>query len=131
MASHARRAVREREAVAALNGRRLLDGQDMQRLKERIDAEREAGDLLARHAVLSGPLRAVSGLAAVDGLTTKEAAKVLGISPATARVRAVPGPCRNACVRAAPSRLPDSAPRSRRSPGEHPGRIRGTGSAAS
>ncbi|OIJ93315.1 RNA polymerase subunit sigma [Streptomyces colonosanans] len=87
VASHARNAAREREAVAALSGRRLLDEQDVQRFEERIDAEREARDLLARHAVLSEPLRAVIDLVAVDGLTTKEAAKVLRISQATARVR--------------------------------------------
>lgn len=87
VASHARRAVREREALAALSGRRLLDEQDMLRLEERIDAEREARDLLARHAVLSEPLRAVVDLVAVDALTLKETAKVLGISQATARVR--------------------------------------------
>lgn len=87
LASHARRAAREREAVAALSGRRLLDDQDVQRFEERIDAEREARELLVRHAELSEPLRAVIDLVAVDGLTTKEAAKVLRISQATARVR--------------------------------------------
>ncbi|MGW1248373.1 sigma factor-like helix-turn-helix DNA-binding protein [Streptomyces sp. NPDC002535] len=73
--------------MAALSGRRLLDEQDMLRFEERIDAEREARELLARHAVLSAPLRAVLDLVAVDGLTTKEAAKVLRISQPTARVR--------------------------------------------
>ncbi|MFF1511546.1 RNA polymerase sigma factor [Streptomyces sp. NPDC058326] len=87
LASHARHAAREREAVAAFSGRRLLDEQDVQRFEERIDAEREARDLLARHGVLSEPLRAVIDLVAVDGLSTKEAAKVLRISQATARVR--------------------------------------------
>ncbi|MER7726265.1 sigma-70 family RNA polymerase sigma factor [Streptomyces sp. NPDC096323] len=87
LASQARHAARERVAVAALSGRRLLDAQDMQRFEERIDAEREARDLLTRHAALSEPLRAVIDLVAVDGLTTKEAAKVLRISQATARVR--------------------------------------------
>ncbi|MFF7196930.1 RNA polymerase sigma factor [Streptomyces sp. NPDC008079] len=86
-AAHARRAVRERDAVAAVSGRRLLDEQDMQRFEERIDAEWAARELLARHAGLSEPLRAVIDLVAVDGLTTKEAAKVLRISQATARVR--------------------------------------------
>ena len=87
VASQARRAAREREAVAALSGRRLLDEQDLQRFEERIDAEREARDLLVRHAALSEPLRAVIDLVAVDGLTTKETAKVLRISQATVRVR--------------------------------------------
>lgn len=87
VASYARNAARERKAVAALRGHRLLDEQDVQRFEERIDAEREARDLLAQHAVLSEPLRAVIDLVAVDGLTTKEAAKALRISQATARVR--------------------------------------------
>ncbi|MFE6972597.1 RNA polymerase sigma factor [Streptomyces sp. NPDC057682] len=87
LASHARHAAREREAVAAVSGRRLLDEQDVLRFEERIDAEREARELIARHAVLSEPLRAVIDLVVVDGLSTKEAAKVLRISQATARVR--------------------------------------------
>ncbi|THA62154.1 sigma-70 family RNA polymerase sigma factor [Streptomyces sp. A0642] len=87
LASQARHAARERLAVATLSGRRLLDEQDVQRFEERIDAEREARDLLTRHAALSEPLRAVIDLVAVDGLTTKEAAMVLRISQATARVR--------------------------------------------
>ncbi|WP_405404590.1 RNA polymerase sigma factor [Streptomyces sp. NBC_01104] len=87
VASHARKSAREREAVAALSGRRLLDEQDVQRFEERIDAERAARELLTAHAVLSEPLRAVIDLVAVDGLTTKEAAKVLRISQATTRVR--------------------------------------------
>ena len=87
VASYARRKVREREAVSRLNGRRLLDEQDILRFEERIDAEREAREILARHAVLSEPLRAVIDLVIVDGLTTKEAAKALRISQATARVR--------------------------------------------
>ncbi|MFF9148329.1 RNA polymerase sigma factor [Streptomyces sp. NPDC014861] len=87
LASYARQTAREREAVAAVSGRRLLDEQDVLRFEERIDAEREARHLLARHAELSEPLRAVIDLVAVDGLTTKEAAKVLRISQATARVR--------------------------------------------
>ncbi|WP_328894412.1 RNA polymerase sigma factor [Streptomyces sp. NBC_00236] len=87
LASYARDAAREQKAVAALSGRRLLDEQDVQRFEERIDAARAARELFARHAVLSEPLRAVIDLVAVDGLTTKEAAKVLRISQATARVR--------------------------------------------
>lgn len=87
VASQVRRSARERDAMSRLQGRRLLDEQDVARIEERIDAEREARDLLARHARLSEPLRAVIDLAVVDGLPVAEAAKVLGISPATARVR--------------------------------------------
>lgn len=87
VASHVRRAVRERDAVARLNGRRLLDEEDVQRFEDRIDAERAAREVLALHAGLSEPLRAVLDLVAVDGLSTKEAAKALRISQATARVR--------------------------------------------
>lgn len=109
VASHVRRAARERDAVQRLNGRRLLDEEDVQRFEERIDAERAARELLARHAGLSEPLRAVLDLVAVDGLTTKEAAKALRISQATARVRLHRARSALRGGRAAPSSLNDQA----------------------
>ncbi|MFE1978204.1 RNA polymerase sigma factor [Streptomyces hygroscopicus] len=66
LSSHYRGNVRERHAVARLNGRRLL-------------AE--------RHSALSEPLREVLDLVAVDGLTPREAAEALGLNQATVRVR--------------------------------------------
>ncbi|MEU6145873.1 sigma-70 family RNA polymerase sigma factor [Streptomyces sp. NPDC047081] len=87
VASHGRGTVRELGAVARLKGRRLLDTEDIAALEERIDAERAVRELAERHSALSEPLRAVLDLVAVDGLTPREAAQVLGISQATVRVR--------------------------------------------
>ncbi|MGP4010905.1 RNA polymerase sigma factor [Streptomyces sp. 4N124] len=85
--SHYRGNVREQHAVARLNGRRLLDEEDIAVLEERIDAERAARALAERHSALSEPLREVLDLVAVDGLTPREAAQVLGLNQATVRVR--------------------------------------------
>ncbi|TDU02922.1 RNA polymerase sigma-70 factor (ECF subfamily) [Streptomyces sp. 846.5] len=87
LAAHFRGSARESRAVARINGRRLLDDQDIAALEERIDASRAARHLLAAHAALSEPLRAVLDLVAVDGLTPGEAAQALGISPTAVRVR--------------------------------------------
>ncbi|MFC8515803.1 sigma-70 family RNA polymerase sigma factor [Streptomyces sp. NPDC057257] len=87
VASHGRGTVRELGAVARLKGRRLLDTEDIAALEERIDAERAVRELAVQHSTLSEPLRAVLDLVAVDGLTPREAAQVLGISQATVRVR--------------------------------------------
>ncbi|MFE2031645.1 RNA polymerase sigma factor, partial [Streptomyces hygroscopicus] len=87
LSSHYRGNVRERHAVARLNGRRLLDEEDIAALEERIDAERAARALAERHSALSEPLREVLDLVAVDGLTPREAAEALGLNQATVRVR--------------------------------------------
>ena len=87
LASHFRGSVRELDVVARIAGQRMLDDQDVSVIEARIDASREARRLASQHAALSEPLRAVLDLVAVDGLTVREAAKALGISAATARVR--------------------------------------------
>lgn len=87
LATHFRGSVREHHAVARIAGQRMLDDQDVSAIERRIDAAREARGLADRHAALSEPLRAVLDLVAVDGLAVREAAKALGISAATARVR--------------------------------------------
>ncbi|GAA3009891.1 sigma-70 family RNA polymerase sigma factor [Kitasatospora albolonga] len=87
VASHARGSGRERGALARLQGRRLLDDQDVAALEERIDAQRAVRALADRHAGLSEPLRAVLDLMVLDGLTPAETAQVLGLSQATVRVR--------------------------------------------
>ncbi|MFC1406373.1 MULTISPECIES: RNA polymerase sigma factor [Streptacidiphilus] len=87
LAAHFRGTARESRAVARINGRRLLDDEDIAALEERIDASRAARQLLAAHAALSEPLRAVLDLVAVDGLTPVEAAQVLDITPTAVRVR--------------------------------------------
>ena len=87
LAMHVRRRVREARAVGRIQGRRLLDPDSVQRIVERIDAEREARELWHALAELEEGQRAVVELVAVDGLTPTEAAAVLGISGGAARVR--------------------------------------------
>ncbi|MGY0060116.1 RNA polymerase sigma factor [Streptomyces sp. LZ34] len=87
LASHYRGSAREQHAVARLNGRRMLDAEDIAALEERIDAQRAARELVERHSALSEPLREVLDLVAVDGLTPREAAQALGLNQATVRVR--------------------------------------------
>ena len=87
LAMHVRRSVREASAVSRLQGRRLLEPDAIQRIVERIDAERDARELLAALDGLDENQRAVVELVAVDGLTPTEAAGVLGISPVAVRVR--------------------------------------------
>ncbi|WP_377270158.1 RNA polymerase sigma factor [Peterkaempfera sp. SMS 1(5)a] len=86
-AAEDRRAARSWAAEGRIAGRRLLDGDDIARLEERIDAERDCRALLARMAALPAGQRAVLELVAVDGLTVAEAATVLGINQVAARVR--------------------------------------------
>jgi len=66
---------------------RLLDADDIGRLEERIDAERQARGLYARVRRLPPGEREVLELVAVDGLSVSDAAAVAGISPVAARVR--------------------------------------------
>jgi len=87
VAAEQRRAARALSAQSRLAGRRLLDGDDIARLEERIDAERECRALLDRIAALPSGQQAVLELIAIDGLPLPEAAAVLGISTVTARVR--------------------------------------------
>jgi RNA polymerase sigma-70 factor (ECF subfamily) len=70
-----------------ISGRRLLDPDSLGRIEERIDAERETRRLYAALAELKEHDRALIELVAVDGLSVGEAAAVLGVKPATARVR--------------------------------------------
>jgi RNA polymerase sigma factor (sigma-70 family) len=82
-----RRHSRELDAAQRINGRRLLDEDDIARLEERIDAEAQAGRLHLAIDRLSDAERAVLELVSVDGLTVHDAARALGIRPVTARVR--------------------------------------------
>jgi len=87
VAGELRRRQRELHAVRRISGRRLLDDDSAARIVERIDAERETRRLYAALDRLSGRDRALMELVAVDGLPVNEAAAVLGVKPATARVR--------------------------------------------
>ncbi len=82
-----RRASRERRANARIEGRRLLDADDIARLQERIDAAARSRELHGALDGLTEGQRAVFELSALDELSPREAASVLGIRPVTARVR--------------------------------------------
>jgi RNA polymerase sigma-70 factor, ECF subfamily len=87
LAADRRRHGRQLDTVQRYSGRRPLDDDDIARLEERIDAEAQAGELFLAMDRLSDAERAVLELVSMDGLTVQEAARALGIRPATARVR--------------------------------------------
>jgi RNA polymerase sigma-70 factor (ECF subfamily) len=87
VAAEFRRQGKQREAVRRISGRRLLDPDSLTRIEERLDAERETRALYDALARLPERDRALMELVAVDGLSVTEAAAVLGVKPATARVR--------------------------------------------
>ena len=82
-----RRSARDRKLAQRISGRRLLDGDSLTALEERIDAERSSRHLYEALAALSKRDRALMELVALDGLTVAEAAAQLGMKPGTARVR--------------------------------------------
>ena len=87
IAAEARRRTRELLAVRRIEGRRLLDGAALARIEERLDAERESRRLHRAIAELPEDDRALLELVSLDGLSIADAARVLGVKPATARVR--------------------------------------------
>ncbi|WP_424536299.1 RNA polymerase sigma factor [Sphaerisporangium viridialbum] len=82
-----RRAARELRAGSRIAGRRLLEGDDLARLEDRIDAESPARRALQAMTGLPESERALLELVVVDQLTVSEAAAALGIRQGTARVR--------------------------------------------
>jgi RNA polymerase sigma-70 factor (ECF subfamily) len=87
VAAEQRRAARERRANARIEGRRLLDENDVERMQRRIDAAAQARTLFGAVERLPERERSVLELVALDELSVKEAAAVLGLRPVTARVR--------------------------------------------
>ena len=87
IAAEARRRSRELHAVRRIEGRRLVDGSALARIEERLDAERESRRLYRAIEELSPDERALLELVSLDGLSIADAARVLGVKPATARVR--------------------------------------------
>ena len=87
LAADRRRQGRELDAIHRFGGRRLLDGDDIARMEDRIDAEAQAGRLYLALDRLSEAERAVLELVSVDGLSVHDAAHALGIRPVAARVR--------------------------------------------
>lgn len=84
---HLRTRATERRGVARICGRRLLDPDDIQRLEERIDAERRAQRLLGDLDELTGREREVLELVDRAGLTIAEAARALGVTTGVVRIR--------------------------------------------
>jgi RNA polymerase sigma factor (sigma-70 family) len=87
VASAYRRQQREYHATSRVIGRRMVDEDDLARLEQRIDAQRQARTMYRAMDLLSEGERAVLELVALDGLTVAQAAQALGIAGVTARVR--------------------------------------------
>lgn len=77
----------ERRVAARIAGRRLLDSADIQRLEERIDAERQAQQLTSHLAALTAREREALELVDLAGLTIPEAAAALRITSGVVRIR--------------------------------------------
>src|SRR4051794_6846614 len=82
-----RRSARAQRLHSRIEGRRLLEDDDIGALVDRIDAERETRELMDAYASLPEGERAVLELVGIDGLSVAEAASALGIRAVTARVR--------------------------------------------
>lgn len=87
VSAHHRKSARENRANGRIAGRRLMDDDDLGRMEERIDAERQVRRAIEAMSGLPEGERAVLELVAIDQLTVGEAAAALGIQKTTARVR--------------------------------------------
>lgn len=87
MANDRRQRGRELDAQRRIGGRRPLDGDDIARWDERIDASARSRELYAALAGLTERERAVVELVWLDGLPVVEAAQSIGIAAVTARMR--------------------------------------------
>jgi RNA polymerase sigma-70 factor (ECF subfamily) len=86
-AGYCDQAAGRREATARLAGRRALDGDEIEELAEKIDAERAGRELIERCARLPTLERAALELVDLSGLSPKEAALALGVPRAVLRKR--------------------------------------------
>ncbi len=86
-AQHCAQSADGRDAAARLEGRRALDGDEIEELVARIDAEREGAVLIQRWSQLPEVERAAVELVDLEGLTPKEAAAALGVSRVAFRQR--------------------------------------------
>jgi RNA polymerase sigma factor (sigma-70 family) len=87
IAGNARHSRKRAALVTKIAGSRLLDGDDIDRLEERIHAEQSARTVMEAVNELKPNARDALLLVGVEGLTPTEAAQVLGISPANFRMR--------------------------------------------
>jgi RNA polymerase sigma factor (sigma-70 family) len=86
-ARHCERSKRQQDAARRHAARQVLDGDEIEELAERIDAERSGRDMVARLERLSELDREAIELVDVAGLAPKEAAAALEISAGALRVR--------------------------------------------
>jgi len=86
-AAHCAQTANGRDAVARLAQRRPLDGDEIEELAAKIDAERDGRTLIGRCARLPELERAAVELVDLAWLTPKEAATALGVSRAVLRKR--------------------------------------------
>lgn len=86
-AAHCAAYSQQQDKLRRLAGRRDLDGDQVEELLERIDAERAGRDLIAELAALPERDREVIELVDIAGLRPKEAAAALGLAPGTVRMR--------------------------------------------
>ncbi len=94
LARHCHRTAQARVAAARLGGRRPLDGDEIEELTARIDAECAGAGLVRRCARLPIDERAAVELVDLEQLTPKEAAQALGISRPAFRQRLCRGRAR-------------------------------------
>jgi len=87
IAAEVRRQARDLHAVRRISGHRLLDNASLARIDERLDAERESRRLYQALDGLGDDDRKLLEMVALDGLSVADAARSLGVKPATARVR--------------------------------------------
>lgn len=76
-----------RQANENLAGQRPLEADEIEELTARIDAERSGRELLARYSRLPELERSAIELVDLCGLSPSEAARALGVSPGTLRMR--------------------------------------------
>jgi RNA polymerase sigma factor (sigma-70 family) len=76
-----------RDKVLRLASRRPLDPDEMAELEDRIDAERAGRELIAAVHTLSAIDREAVELVDIAGLRPAEAARALGVSPGSIRMR--------------------------------------------
>lgn len=86
-AKHCARATRQQDAARRDSNRQTLDEDAIEQLAERIDAEEPGRELLEALAGLSEIDREAIELVDLVGLSPKEAAEALRVSPNTLRVR--------------------------------------------
>lgn len=87
VADEFRSQMRQQRLHRRVAGQRVLDSNSLERLEERIDAQRETRRLYMALETLKDKDRALLEMVAVDGLSVADAAAALGLKPGAARVR--------------------------------------------